>query len=70
MTKRRVVVTGVGLVTPLGTGTEKTWSNICAGNSGVGRELSQWFLDEFTESKLICFDLGGERVDRRAAGGW
>jgi 3-oxoacyl-[acyl-carrier-protein] synthase II len=34
--KRRVVVTGVGLVTPLGTGVEKAWKNICAGVSGVG----------------------------------
>lgn len=32
---RRVVVTGVGLVTPLGTGVEKTWKNLCAGKSGV-----------------------------------
>jgi 3-oxoacyl-[acyl-carrier-protein] synthase II len=35
--KRRVVVTGVGLVTPLGTGVEKTWKNICAGMSGIDR---------------------------------
>lgn len=40
------------------------------GNSGVGRELSQWFLDSFTEPKLISFDLGGERGSRRIAGGW
>ncbi len=33
--KRRVVVTGVGLVTPLGTGVKKTWENICAGVSGI-----------------------------------
>ena len=39
-----------------------------AGRSGVGRELSQWFLDSFTESKLISFDLGGERGSRRVAG--
>jgi len=32
---RRVVVTGVGLVTPLGTGNEKTWNELCAGKSGV-----------------------------------
>lgn len=34
--KRRVVVTGVGLVTPLGIGVAETWGNICAGKSGVG----------------------------------
>ncbi|MBU0730489.1 MAG: beta-ketoacyl-ACP synthase II [Proteobacteria bacterium] len=33
---RRVVVTGLGLVTPLGTGVDKTWQAICAGQSGVG----------------------------------
>src|SRR3954464_225904 len=33
--KRRVVVTGVGLVTALGTGTEETWNGLCEGRSGV-----------------------------------
>lgn len=36
-TTRRIVVTGLGLVTPLGTGVEKTWKAICAGESGIGR---------------------------------
>jgi 3-oxoacyl-[acyl-carrier-protein] synthase II len=36
MTKRRVVVTGVGAVTPLGNDVESTWNNIKDGVSGVG----------------------------------
>ncbi len=37
MASRRVVITGTGLVTPLGTGVAKTWKSICAGKSGVAR---------------------------------
>ena len=33
---RRVVVTGVGLLTPLGTGVEKNWEALMAGRSGIG----------------------------------
>jgi 3-oxoacyl-[acyl-carrier-protein] synthase II len=34
---RRVVVTGLGLVTPLGADVETTWTNLIAGKSGAGR---------------------------------
>jgi len=36
MIKRRVVVTGIGLVSPVGIGAEETWSGIRAGRSGIG----------------------------------
>ena len=37
MNKRRVVITGIGAVTPLGNSIEETWANVKAGKSGVGR---------------------------------
>jgi len=45
--KRRVVVTGVGLVTALGTGTEETWKGLCDGRSGVG-PISRFDSTEFS----------------------
>src|SRR3989344_318466 len=37
MTMRRAVVTGLGLVTPLGADVETTWANLLAGKSGAGQ---------------------------------
>jgi 3-oxoacyl-[acyl-carrier-protein] synthase II len=45
---RRVVVTGLGMVTPLGCGVEETWSNILAGKSGAVR------ITDFEVEDLPC----------------
>lgn len=43
---RRVAITGIGLVTPVGVGNKETWDAICAGRSGVTR------IDRFDPSEL------------------
>ena len=45
---RRVVVTGLGLVTPLGSGVEPTWQRLIAGQSGIKR------VEKFDVSDLPC----------------
>jgi len=45
--KRRVVVTGVGAVTPLGNTAEETWEAICKGESGIGA-ITRFDASEFS----------------------
>ena len=61
---RRVVVTGLGLLTPLGHGVETTWKGILAGKSGAGR------ITTFDPEEYAC-QVACEipRVDGRGGGG-
>lgn len=48
MNKKRIVVTGIGMVTPLGNTVETTWQAILAGHSGIA------LIDHFDASDLSC----------------
>ena len=54
---RRVVVTGLGLVTPLADGVEATWSRILAGQSGAGR-IAQFDPEGLTTTYACEVPLG------------
>jgi len=66
--KRRVVVTGLGAITPLATGVEESWQRLCHGKSGVARiskfdpsdfnvqiaaELKDFHPEDFLDKKRI-----------------
>lgn len=47
MSERRVVVTGLGMVSPVGVTFEKSWENILAGKSGI-QPITHFPIDDFT----------------------
>jgi len=54
--KRRVVITGMGAVTPLAVGVEESWKKLCAGVSGIKK------VTQFDASSLKC-QVAGEVRD-------
>jgi 3-oxoacyl-[acyl-carrier-protein] synthase II len=48
LTKRRVVVTGIGMISPLGVGNEPTWQGLIEGRSGIG------LITKFDASDYAC----------------
>lgn len=68
MTERRVVVTGIGPVTPVGIGREAFWETLLAGRSGIG-EITLFDTSEFPvriAGEVKDFDPS-EWMDRKAA---
>ena len=53
---RRIVITGMGAVTPLGVGVEESWKKLCAGESGIKN------VTQFDASSLKC-QVAGEIRD-------
>ncbi len=73
MSKKRVVITGVGCVTPLGLDVETTWNQLLAGKSGIGpltrRDASKFPVKVAGEVKGFDISLfieakEGRRMDR------
>ncbi|MBN9578906.1 MAG: beta-ketoacyl-ACP synthase II [Alphaproteobacteria bacterium] len=58
---RRVVVTGLGLVTPLACGVEETWSRLLAGKSGA-RPITKFRTDDLA-TKIACDVPRGDGSD-------
>jgi 3-oxoacyl-[acyl-carrier-protein] synthase II len=54
--KRRIVITGMGAVTPLAVGVEQSWKRLCAGESGIKK------ISQFDASSLKC-QVAGEVRD-------
>jgi 3-oxoacyl-[acyl-carrier-protein] synthase II len=66
--RRRVVITGLGALTPLGNDPESTWENLIAGRSGAG-EITQFDPSEFAvhfACEVKDFDPT-EYIDRKQA---
>jgi len=58
--QRRVVVTGMGLVTPLGIGLEKNWQSLVAGQSGIRK------IDRFPNIDAFASRIAGQVPDFHA----
>ncbi|MGE0627380.1 MAG: beta-ketoacyl-ACP synthase II [Hyphomicrobiaceae bacterium] len=58
---RRVVITGLGLVTPLGSGVETTWSRLLEGQSGA-RRVTEFEVDDLS-CQIACFIPRGTKSE-------
>ncbi len=68
MTKRRVVVTGLGMLSPLGLSVDKTWTRLLAGESGIG-EITHFDCSEYSTrfaGQINDFDPQ-EYIDKKEA---
>ena len=56
MTRRRVVVTGLGCISPVGNTVADAWSHLLAGQSGIG------LITKFDASAMACKIAAGDSL--------
>lgn len=69
MSRRRVAITGLGLITSLGDEVDQVWQDICAGKSGIG-PITRWDASAFPTrfgGECTNFDVTRYGVDVREA---
>ena len=59
MSKRRVVITGLGLLSPVGNNVTESWNNIIQGKSGV-KPITSFDISEFETKFAATVDIGVE----------
>ena len=67
MSTRRVVITGLGVVTSLGEVVDELWDNLCAGKSGIA-PISRWDCSKFPSrigGECVKFDITRYGIDFR-----
>jgi 3-oxoacyl-[acyl-carrier-protein] synthase II len=69
MSKRRIVITGLGVITSLGEAVDEMWDAVCAGKSGI-KIITRWDSSAFPArfgGECTGFDITRYGVDRREA---
>jgi 3-oxoacyl-[acyl-carrier-protein] synthase II len=68
--RRRVVVTGLGVISPVGNTVQESWDNIVAGRSGIG-PITRFDASAFKSriaGEVKGFDVAAYLLPRRRAG--
>src|SRR3954449_2641916 len=69
MSKRRVVITGLGVITSMGETVDGMWESLCAGKSGIG-PITRWDFSKYPVrigGECPNFDISKYGVDVREA---
>src|SRR4051812_20414271 len=69
MNRRRVVITGMGVITSLGETVDELWENLCAGVSGV-KTITRWDASKYPVQfggECSTFDAVKHGIDAREA---